>query len=315
MKKISVVALACFATLAQANQMVVRDDAKFEVNVELGAYMLSQKSSTGLTSKDMLGGGLNQVEIKATHPISDKVSVFGEIEVDFDPIKDNGSVLTDDVRIGLKNELATFSVGQFDSYYEDNVVEALGVGHADAAILTEPKSANDGRHIQVMKQFGDFTFAGDFTYSKGATSTDTGAAVSGLYKLGDLTVAAGYSDIAAYKTDAASTGTNSDKSSSGIALSYKMGTTALKGMYVITTSTSNVDTRTSGVALTHKMGELDFAVALQNVDVEGAAARNEMLFGVGYTPYKNMTLYVDMTKLDKANNEGDAVEFGVKYAF
>jgi hypothetical protein len=36
---------------------------------------------------------------------------------------------------------------------------------------------------------------------------------------------------------------------------------------------------------------------------------------VGYNMFKGMQVYFDLNGLDKANNEGNVVEVGVKYAF
>jgi hypothetical protein len=318
-KSMSVIALAVLAATAQAGELSAGKDTKFEVNVELGAYHLSKKDSSGVAGKDFLGKGMNQIEIKASHNLNSDVTVFGEIEVDYDPIVDNNTVKTDDVKLGFKHkDLGTFMVGQFDSFYEDNVVEALGIGHGDTGgFMTEPASSNDGRHVQYLKQIGNLTLVLDGTFSKGTgTSTDTGMAIAASYKLSDqLSWTAGYSDIAKYKTDDSSTSANSDKKSLGMAVVYKFGDSKLTGMHTQATSTSDVKTKYTGVALTHKMGAFDVGVSAQQVKAGTAASRNEFGLGFGYEVYKNMTAYLDISRLKKANNEGDAVEIGVKYAF
>ena len=69
------------------------------------------------------------------------------------------------------------------------------------------------------------------------------------------------------------------------------------------------------MAYTHKFGAFDVGVSAQQVKKDGSATRNEMGLGLGYELYKNMTAYLDVSRLKKNNNEGDAVEIGLKYAF
>lgn len=317
-KSMSVIALAVLAATAQAGELSAGKDTKFEVNVELGAYHLSKKDSSGVAGKDFLGKGMNQVEIKASHKLNSDVTVFGEIEVDYDPIVDNNAVKTDDVKLGFAHkDLGTFMVGQFDSFYEDNVVEALGIGHGDTGgFMTEPASSNDGKHVQYLKKVGNLTLAVDGTFSKSGANTDTGMAVTAMYKLSDqLSLTAGYSDIAKYKTDDSTVGNNADKKSLGMAVVYKFGDSKLTGMHAQTTSTTDVKTKYTGVAFTHKMGAFDVGVSAQQVKEGTAASRNEFGLGFGYEVYKNMTAYLDISRLDKTNKKDDAVEIGVKYAF
>lgn len=337
------IALAALATGSFAAEFAVGTDTKFEVNVDVGAYYQSIKDANGTGQSELLGKGLNQVEIKATRTINDDMSVFGEIEIDYDPIKDNGTVLTDDTRVGFASKkLGRFTVGQFDSFFEDNVMEALGVGHGDKGFVTEPNgfkdprtggkdygSGNDGRHLQYSHKIGDLAFAVDLTSNNNSLNTDAGhgAAIAATYQLGAFSVGLGYSDNAKYATDGTKfSGTNGNavtanliKNATGLTAAYKFGNTKVIGLVATETTSDaaplkNVNTNYTGLALTHVMGEFDIGVAFQNRD-DSLKTYSEWAIGLGYTPFKNMTFFLDVNGLGFDKGVGDVMEIGAKYTF
>lgn len=314
-KTATALAVSLLALGAHSAELAAGKDTKFEVNVDLGVYHLSKKSNAGLTQKEFMGKGLNQIEIKATHKLANGVTLLGEIEVDYDPIIDNQNVITDDVRLGFSTPtFGRLVFGQFDSFLEDNVMEVLGVGHGDAAgFLTEPASANKGRQVQYSHKVGDLSFALDLSFSNNAAKNnpDNGLAFGVSYKLGDLTVAAGASNVAKYKSDSS---VNTVKSAQGLALTYKLGNAKLLGLLASEKSTGNVKTTFTGAGVTYALGDFDLGFAAQQRK-EGAVKFNEWTAGVGYTVFKGMQVYLDMNRLDKANKAGDSVEMGLKYSF
>ena len=308
-------ATALVAFGAQASELAAEKDKKFEVNVDVGAYMLSKKDAAGTAQSEFLGKGINQIEIKATHNIGDGVSVFGEIEVDYDPIVDNGAVVTDDVRVGIASkDWGRFTMGQFDSYFEDNVMEVLSVGHGENGFLTEPASSNDGRAMQYMNKIGDFTFALDARFSNNVAKDDPSntLAIAASYQIGDLTLSAGTSNVPKYKSDTSLP--NTAKYASGLAATYKAGNFKFLGLIATEESVTKVTTDYSGVGFIYTAGQFDFGVALQQRK-EGSSSFSEWAAGVGYTPYKNMQVYLDLNGLGKPNGAGDVVAAGIKYTF
>ncbi|RFO97109.1 hypothetical protein DIC66_08150 [Rhodoferax lacus] len=320
-KKSSIaLALVALAAPSFAAEFAVGTDTKFEVNVDVAAYYQTIKDAKGETSQpSLIGKGLNQIEIKATRIINDDISIFGEIEVDYDPIVDNNPVQTDDTRFGIASKkFGRFTVGQFDTYFEDNVIEALGVAHGDKAFVTEPASSNDGRHLQYLNTIGDLTFAVDLTANNNAAANDGnhGAAISGMYKLGDLSIGLGYSEVAKYISDSPYTA-NTAKNVTGLTAAYKFGNTKVIGLAVSETATDvlkNVKTNYTGVAVTHVMGEFDIGAAFQNRETS-TKTYGEWSVGLGYTPFKNMTFFLDLCGLNDTNNKGDVMEIGAKYTF
>ena len=306
---------------AQAAELASEKDVKFEVNVDVGAYYVSQRDAAGKEISELKGKGLNQVEIKASRKIDADISIFGEIEVDYDPVVDNSAFTSDDTRVGIDSKsMGKLSIGQFDSYMEDNVMEVLGFYHGENPVMTEPSASNDGRHVQYAKKLGDLTFAVDYTSAPGPAATNSensnGYALSATYKLGDLTLGAGYGELAKYTTGGTAGTLNTDKISMGLAATYAMGNLSLKGLYAQIEGVNKVKTSYTGVGLTYVMGAVDFGLAMQTVSPDnGGQRRDEWAVGVGYTPFKGMQVYLDFAGLSKANGEGDGAELGIKYTF
>ncbi|MDH4449867.1 MAG: porin [Rhodoferax sp.] len=321
-KSVVAVAVATVAMGVQAGELATDKDVKFEVNVDVGAYYVGQNDKAGRQVNEIKGKGLNQVEIKATKTINADVSIFGEIEVDYDPVVDNATFLSDDTRIGIASkQLGRFSAGQFDGFFEDNVMEVLGTGHGENGYVSEPASSNDGRHLQYSHKVGDLSFAVDYTSAMGPTATNSensnGFAVGVSYKVGGLTLAGGWSELAKYKADSSKTTgeLNTDRYATGLAATYQMGSVGIRGLVAEVESITKVKTSYTGVALTYVMGEFDFGLSLQKVKPENANGRDEWSAGVGYTPFKNMQFYLDFAGLNKANGDGDVAELGLKYSF
>jgi hypothetical protein len=317
LKKISLplVALTAVAGVAQAETFKISDNTSFGVNVDLGAYYASVKNSSGKAENQIAGKGLNQVKFEGSSKLAGGTKVFGKVEIDFDPVKDNDGVKTDDIKIGVAGSFGQIQIGQFDSYAEDKVFEALGVGHGEYGFVTEAKSGNDGRHLQYTNKMGPLSFGLDLTHiasASDATKSSTGTAVALIYKLDQLTIGYAHDKISAYDSDGAAA---SAKSTDGLSVNYKLGDAELVGFVGKTKPVSGSDsTNYSGVAAKYKMGAVDFGLAFQKVKT-GSTSTNETSFGVGYEAYKDMTIYADMVKKGLSSKKGDAIEVGVIYSF
>ena len=315
-KSAILLAVSSLAMAAQADVLSAGKDTKFEVNVDVAAYYQTVKGATSAANtKDFLGKGLNQVEIKASHKVSDEISVFGEIEIDYDPIGDDGAITTDDMRIGVASKsFGRISAGQFDNFFEDTVLEALIINRGDSASVADLKAgAEKGRTIQYTHKLGDLSFAVDYTLGRNAAKTDMspGTAVTVAYKMGDLTLAAGQSKFGDYDKAGAAQTTDS---TTGVTLSYGIGATKLAGLYAVSETNAGAETKHTGAAVTTSIGNFGAGLAYQVVDTNGTK-RNEMGLTFGYKPFKGMEVFLDLNKLDKANGQGDTMEVGAKYSF
>jgi hypothetical protein len=107
---------------------------------------------------------------------------------------------------------------------------------------------------------------------------------------------------------------NTAKYASGLAATYKTGNIKLMGLIATEESVTKVTTDYSGVAMVYTAGQFDFGLSLQQRK-EGSTNFSEWAAGVGYTPYKNMQVYLDLNGLGKPNGAGDVIEAGLKYTF
>lgn len=308
-------AVAATVGAAHAETFKINDKTQFEVNVDVGAYYVSEKNGDGKSEAQIAGKGMNQVEIKAEHKMTDGVKVFGEIEIDYDPVKDNDGVKTDDVKIGLSGGFGKIMAGQFDSFAEDNVFETLGVGHGEYAYVSEPKSGNDGRHLQYSNSFGNLKLGLDLTHksdASDATQAKTGMALGLTYKMDALTLGFAYDKITGFDTDGKAA---SAKATTGFSAKYKMGDATLLGLVAQTTPVVAGDkTKYAGMGVSYDMGPVNLGFAYQQVKT-GSEKTNETSIGVSYEVYKNMNLYADMLKTGATKGEGDALEIGIAYSF
>lgn len=329
---IALAVMAC-ATGAQAADWMVAPDHKLELNVDVGAYYQTIKSSTGASTTSVLGAGLNQIQIKSAKTLPNGWKLSGQIELDFDPLQDNYPAWTDDTKVGL--EIPVFgrvTAGQWDSFYEDNVAEALGFwGIGDlAAFVDEPLSNFDSKHLQYYNKYGAFELALDATY--GYADTTTSNPMVGLqttlgYKVGDLQLYVGggnvpsyYANAAGSRTTTTSIATSAHTNSSGASAVYTFGNTKVAGLVSEVQIIGGRIYNYRGVSLQQSMGEWKFGVAMQNVNLGSSSSATDRVYdqysyGVNYQVTKGAIVFLEGNALKKDNDSGNAIEFGMKYSF
>ena len=314
------VAVGMVAFGAQAAEFKIGDDLAFQANFDLLAEIANKKEAA-MTTSNLIGAG--QIQLRATKTLSPDLSVTGQIEVDFDPSVNNAPALADDSRIGLSSKsMGTFTVGQFDSFMEDNIAEILGFwGHAESgAYVAEPTTGNDGRHIHYVspKMAGFFGVIG-MNLSTQTSNTEQSLGTSYVlgYDLNGLKVFFGQSNLPKY-TDVAGT-LNTVKTATGLSASYKFGDTTVAASGFTTKTLTDLDTNYAGIAVSHVMGPFDFGVSFQNVTTNTSATvstvANQWAAGVGYTVTKGTVIYFDVNSLGASNNVGDFMVAGIKTTF
>ena len=324
-KTLAAVAVGMVVFGAQAAEFKIGDDVVFQANFDLLAEVLNKKETVG-TSQNLLGNG--QIQLRSTKTLTPDFSVFGQIEVDFDPAVNNATPSADDSRIGLASkQFGTFTVGQFDSFIEDNIGEAITLSpHAETAVFVdEPtKDFNDGRAVQYVtpKVNGFFGVIG-LNYSTQTSNTEQSLGTSFVlgYDLDGLKVSFGQSNLPKF-TDVAGTA-HTMKSGIGAAVSYKFGDTTVaantwKTTKLSTTTLPELDINYAGIGVAHVMGPLDFSFTFQNVVTMAATSSttaNQWAAGVGYTVTKGTVIYLHTNSLGAANNLGDFMVAGIKTTF
>lgn len=318
-KTLAAVAVGMVAFGAQAAEFTAGETV-FQVNLDATAEVITTKAAVG-DSTTFNGAG--QIQLKANRKVTDDLNVFAQLEVDFDPIVDNSPVLSDDVKIGLASKsFGTLTVGQFDTYMEDQIAEALGYWNPANGDLkvTEPTVGNDGRQIQYIGKMGDFKMALSVNSSNAASATGEQflgqAAVLG-YESGPFRAYVGTSTLPKYKSDTFAL--NTVKTASGVSGYYTFGTTTVSVMGIKTTSTAELDTNYAGVGVFHVMGEYDLGAALQtktvNTSATASTTTSEWSIVGGYTVTKGTKFYVGALGLGATNGVGDLMVFGLTTSF
>ena len=321
-KTLAAIAVGMVAFGSQAAEFTAADGTVFQVNFDAQGEFVQTKAAVG-SSTTLKGDG--QFQMKANRKVDDDLSVFGQLEVDFDPVVDNAAAKADDMKIGLSSKTwGTVQLGQYDSFMEDNIAEALSYWNDAAADVkvTELQVFNRGRQLQYQHKVGDFTgvigFASsNLTSNTGEQSTGTNFVLG--YQANGLKVFVGQSFIPKYASDTFAANTGNPKTATGAALYYTFGTTTLSGLMLKQTSLSDWDTVVSGLGLYHVMGAFDFGLALQSktVNTSATASTNtsEWTLHGAYTVSKGVKLYANMLSLGKADGADDLATMGLKVSF
>jgi hypothetical protein len=342
MKKTAIaLGIAALACGAQAAEVFKNADTAVEINLDLQFYNLNLVDVAGSQARNYLQGTGTQVQFKASKIINEDLTVFGQIEFDPDPVGDNATVLTDDMKFGLTSKTwGTIQMGQFDTYMEDELMEIANYfqvnGNAPYAIVTEPSAGNDGRHLLWKHKIGGFGVGIDFTSSSNvagaavlSSDSSNGLATTVSYTLGDLKVVYGSSTIAKYKTDAVTT--NSSKAAQGIGASYAltsdMGLTkfaflsATNTSYSATTAYDGLDTKYNMFSVVHNFGPWQLGVISSVIDAAAASSSvaaqtyNQNGVQVVYDLGKGARLYATNSQSGFYGGLGNFTEVGFLMSF
>ncbi len=322
-KTLAAVAVGMVVFGAQAAEFTAADGTVFQVNFEVLAENVDTVSTAGAMTSTFKGDG--QIQLKATKKVSDDLSVFGQIETDFDPVVDNAAPAADDMKIGIASKLyGTLTIGQFDTYMEDNIAEAIGYwGHAKAdAGVVEATVGNDGRQVQYTHKMGDFVGALSFSQSNqisNAGAQSQGSAYVLGYVANGFKVFVGQSNLPRYSSDKFEE--TKVKASTGASIYYTFGNTTVSANAIRneTSWTTTKYTDYTGVGVSHVMGPWDFGFAYQAVNTDSNLATGTNVgqwgLGVGYTIVKGTTMYLNMNRLGADKGAADVMAIGIKAAF
>ena len=333
MKKTAIaLGIAAMAFGAQAADLINTADNKLELNVDVGAYYLSRTSATtGVVTSQLLGKGLNQIQLRNTKTLPNGWKIIGQAELDYDPVGDNAPSLSDDMRVALDIPVwGRISAGQFDSFYEDNIAESLGFwGIGDlGAYAAEPASTSDGKRLQYYNKYEDLQIVLDATFgyaTSAMTSQEIGLVGTVGYKIGDLQLLVGGGYVPTYYSDAGTATQNTFKTVnnssvvytnvSGVTATYTMGATKLAASMQSVTAVSGAIYSYGGAAVEQTIDA--WKLGLTTLQVNEGAANQFTQYGVGvnYTIAPKAIVYLEANTLGATNSYGNAVEFGMKYTF
>jgi hypothetical protein len=328
MKKTAIaLGIASMAFGAQAAEWMVTPDHKLELNGTVGAYYFNTKSTTGVQSNNFLGSGQNQIQLRSTKTLADGVKLIGQLEVDFDPIQDNFMVLTDDMRIGVDVPVwGRLTAGQFDSFHEDKIPEALGFWQVgENAYMAESLSTFESKNLEYYNKYGAFEFAGtaQFGYdNSSAANTMMGYSATLGYKVGDLQIYLGNNQVPYVYSNAANTATTTAVASSthtyssGITANYLIDPTLKVAALTYSVQLLNGSNYTySGFGAEKAFGPWKVGATTMTVNLGGTSQVTQYATGINYTLAPGARAYFEINSLGATNGSGDDVEFGFVYVF
>jgi len=335
MKKTAIaLGIASMAFGAQAIEVFKNADTAVEINIDMQFYNQSLVEAADGQARNYIKGEGTQLQFKTSKVIDADLTVFGQIEFDPDPVVDDSTVLTDDMKFGLTSKTwGTIQMGQFDTFMEDDVMEIANsfLITGTSSPVTEPTAGNDGRHLAYKHKLGDFGFAVDWTsgYDAASSATDgtNGLALSANYTLGNLKLVAGSSTIARYKNDYS---TNSSKAAMGAGASYTLksesGTTkfafltATNTSYSTTAADDGLDTSISHLSVHHTMGPWGLGVIGSTISYPTTSSKDsysvqQSAFQVVYDLGKGAKFYGANSNKGVNGNKGNFTEVGFTMSF
>jgi hypothetical protein len=351
MKKTAIaLGIAALTCGAQAAEVFKNADTAIEVNVDLQFYNFNVVDTANAMARNYLLGIGTQLQLKASKMIDADLTVFGQFETDPDPVGDNATFETDDMKFGLKSKsMGTIQVGQFDSYMEDELAEIAGAfiitgGTSTYGMTSEFTASNDGRHIMYSHKIGDFAFGFDFTQStdKASAATDgsNGFAYTGSYTLGNLKVVAGASTVARWSSDTNSSTASSSslamnkpkaREAKGFGASYLLESGLGKTRFAVLTATNlsysstaaydNLTTTYNNFSVNHTFGpwQVGYIGGVREAPAVStayaAATYNENAVQVVYDLGKGAKLYAATAQLGSASSLGNSSEVGFLMSF
>ena len=342
MKKTAIaLGIASMAFGAQAVEVFKNADTAVEINLDLNFYNLNIVDTASAMARNYFGGAGTQLQFKTSKVLDADLTVFGQFELAADPVADQATLLTDDMKFGIRSKsMGTIQMGQFDTYLEDEVFEIansffVNNNGVSTSVVTEPSmGSTDGRHLLYTNKIGDFSFGLDFTLSSNgtattaATDTQNGFAYTASYKLGDLKLVAGAATIARY---AFNTAANSNKEAKGFGASYSLTTgagltrfAAMSGTnasYSTTAAYDGLELDYNMASINHTFGQWSVGAISSVLDVPALSASttaysyNEVAYQVVYDLGKGARLYAVNSKKGLSTGKNDFTEVGLFVSF
>lgn len=318
-KTLAAVAVGMLAFGAQAAEFTAANGTVFQVNLDAQAEVLNTKATVG-SSTTFNGAG--QIQLKATNKVNDDLNVFGQVELDFDSVVDNAAALSDDTKIGLSSKsFGSIQLGQYDSYMEDNIAEALGYWNPAVADIkvSEASIGGRGRQAQYMGKFGDFTGVVSVSSSNSGSATGEQSLGNSFvlgYQSGPLRAYIGTNTVPLYVSDTFAAG--KVKSNLGASIYYTFGSTTLSALTLNSTSTADLITSYTGLAAYHVVGDFEMAASFQTKMVNAATSStttNEYTLHGGYTVTKGTKFYVGLLGTGAKDGVGDMLAAGFTTSF
>lgn len=322
---------AVTAPAAHAIDFELDNKTTFSVCGTIEPKFISEKNAAG-DSESKFDDEDSTLGFAVEHAFTNAVTCFAPAEFEFesDENSNNGLDNTDSAFLGLKGDFGKFRFGNFDSVYEDSIIDATEVAE-DAQITDEAFTSEDNQIAYYSPRFGGFSVQAQLRHfgdgEGGNTSGDAenGILLVGSYRADIWEVHVGYDDTGSEIVDQFDASGNvtghgfADEGTFGTSAIVSPGDFEVAGKYAIQDLEDNDraadDITFTAVRGTYGVGALELHAAVQEVGADVGDNRTEVTAGVEYQIYDNLKLWSEIGRFDQVNDEGDNFNLGAIYSF
>lgn len=323
------VSTAVTAPAALAIDFELDDTTTFSVYGTIEPKFISEKNAAG-DSESKFADEDSTLGFSVEHVFTDGITGFAQAEFEHAADSGNGLDSTDSAFLGLKGDLGSFRFGNFDSVYEDSIIDATEVAE-DAQITDEAFTTEDNQIAWYSPSLGGFSVQAQLRhFGDGESANATGDAGNGISLVGSYQadiweVHVGYDDTGSEivdQFDANGNVTGQDFASEGTvgtSAIVSLGAFEIAGKYAVQGLEDNDpagdDITFTAMRGTWGMGALELHAAVQQVGADVGDDRTEVAAGVEYRIYDNLKLWSEVGRFDRANDQGDNFNLGAIYSF
>lgn len=335
------VTAALAAPSAQAVEFTAQQGLSLAENTTFNLYgtvepkIISEKNGAGDASTE-LDDEDSTLGFAFETRVSSAVTAFGQLELEYSSDDDSNSFdKQDSAFLGVKGDFGKIQAGNFDSVYEDLIINATEVAE-DAEISDEAYADEDNQIAYYSPDWNGFSLRTQARIQgrdEGPASEDSnevGLSIAGGYTGDDWGLYAGYDDRKAEATnvysDGSTIGAGNDiyvgENTYGVAGIYGIGQFEFGAKHSIQENVDNdpAGDETTFTALrgTFTQGRTEYYGSVQRVSPDNEASvkeRDELTLGVTHQLYEPLSVWAEAGQYDRVEDEGDHVMVGAIFSF
>ncbi|MGM0435344.1 MAG: porin [Pseudomonadota bacterium] len=268
--------------------------------------------------------------------VSNAVTAFGQVELEYKS-DDNSDGLDnqDSAFLGVKGDFGKVQAGNFDSVYEDLIIDATEVAE-DAEISDEAFAGENNQIAYYSPDWNGFSFRTQARIQgrdEGPASEDSnevGLSIAGGYTADNWGLYAGYDDRKADSTGVYSDGSDLEgddvyvgENTYGVSGIYGIGQFEFGAKYSIQDNLdgdpAGDETTFTALRGTFSQGPTEYYGAVQRVspddETNTVKERDEITLGVSHQLYEPLSIWAEAGQYDRVEDEGDHVMVGAIFSF
>jgi len=266
--------------------------------------------------------------------LSASLTGFAQLEMEFSV--DNPSAgfeKQDSAFLGVKGDFGKLQVGNFDSVYEDLIIDATEVAE-DAEITDEAFASEDSQVAYYSPSWNGFSLRTQARIANrdqreaagNGGGTRVGLSAAGGYTHNGWSLYVGFDDrdaetAVAFDQNGQETGKNTfvGESTYGIVGVYESGPLEIAAKHAVQNNLANDpagnETRFTALRGTFFHGRSEFHGAYQRVDEASGKGRDELAVGASHRLFPSFSIWAEAGWFGRDRGTGDKYMVGVIYSF